>query len=235
MSRLTTSASTPPMCGSCQWRAGSVPRCADTEQLQQAQRLQRLASSRTSSRMNDGGVEPTLVDGGSGLELSTEYLLFHPDGPPRRRSSPRPGRRLYLIRSQNCLQGPAPLRVASTARRWSARASATPLRPVPAVNDVRRAVAGGGCSASHGRWFCSRSGSWAAQMDSLHRSCCPAPSLIIEARIELIKNAATGRRARGLGVPVVEGLLLGGSLSMAPRTSVGCPVGSRPPSTRRCR
>ena len=49
----------------------------------------------------------------------------------------------------------------------------------------------------------------------------PAPSLIIEAGIELIENGQLADALGVSGVRVVEGLLLGGSLGIALGTAVG--------------
>jgi sulfonate transport system permease protein len=67
------------------------------------------------------------------------------------------------------------------------------------------------------------------------RDVLPAPSLIVEAGIELIENGQLADALRVSGIRVVEGLLLGGFLGVAWEPLSGCRGGSRRPSTRRCR
>jgi sulfonate transport system permease protein len=63
----------------------------------------------------------------------------------------------------------------------------------------------------------------------------PAPSLIVEAGIELIENGQLVDALRVSGVRVVEGLILGGLIGVVLGTAVGLSRCSRRPWTRRCR
>ena len=63
----------------------------------------------------------------------------------------------------------------------------------------------------------------------------PAPSLIVEAGVELIENGQLADALRVSGVRVIEGLLLGGFLGVAWVPRSASRGGSRRRSTHRCR
>ena len=102
----------------------------------------------------------------------------------------------------------------------SPAALAAPIAPVPAVNNGWR----------QRKWALIRLASpivllalWqlGSAVGLIPQDVLPAPSLILEAGIELIENGQLADALGVSGVRVVEGLLLGGFLGLAPGTAVG--------------